>query len=769
MDESARSKAEVIFKEAIELVPEERSKLIADRCGDDEDLRAEVESLLAALDEFPSLQEQPVAEETVEASPPPGPATGLPKQLGDFMLLEELGRGGMGVVYLAEEMPLKRRVALKVLAQRFAASTETIARFRREALAAAKLRHPGIVAIHRFGEDEGTHYIASDYIEGATLAAELTRARAALKETPSLDDTRDGDATDGSMAAEGAPGAPGAPLSAEPLMCIDDRDHINRCARMLARVADALEYAHQHGIVHRDVKPSNILVDREGLPHLADFGLATVADEGDITTTGQIAGSFFYMSPEQALAKRVKIDHRTDIYSLGVVLYETLTIQRPFVGRTSQQILYEIAFKTPRRVRAINPSVPRDLEIICHKAMEKDPDHRYPTAAHIAADLRSFLAEDPILARPPGPVRRSRQWVKRHRTGATAAAVGIVALIAGLLVAGIRRQPSALVAIDANVGDASVYVQRIDVFTRTAGPAEFLGIAPLRNRRIEEGYVRFVVDAGEAGYAELTRYLQADQSYFLHATIKPTDEVTSDMLPIKGGAFKAGQPPNDLPSWRGHEERTVRVASFWIDPHEVTNRKYQDFLDATQHPMPAFWGGVYREAWAELPVVGVTWHDAQAYAEWAGKRLPTEMEWERAARGTDGRAFPWGNDASVAESKANVARPEEGAWEEAIDDPRLRRIYEEIIVPAEAMPDGLSDLTPEGLYHMYGNVSEWTDSMHFVVFDDRVEPAVFFRIQKGEHWGMTPAHMGDFGALKINRITSTVINTGFRCAKGGPQ
>src|SRR5262249_2853376 len=180
-------------------------------------------------------------------------------------------------------------------------------------------------------------------------------------------------------------------------------------------IADALAYAHEHGVIHRDAKPQNILFDDKGAAHLADFGLAKDEQATSLSRTGDIAGTPHYLSPEQALAKRIPVDHRTDVYSLGVVLYESLSLTRPFDGKTLQQIIFAISFREPKRLRKINPRIARDIETVCHKAIEKDPNKRYPTAREFADDMRRFLAGESIDARPPSPVSRVIRGVRQHR------------------------------------------------------------------------------------------------------------------------------------------------------------------------------------------------------------------------------------------------------------------------------------------------------------------------------------------------------------------
>ncbi|MHC4942821.1 MAG: tetratricopeptide repeat protein [Planctomycetota bacterium] len=318
-----------------------------------------------------------------------------PEVLGDFKIIRMIGKGGMATVYEAEQISLKRRVALKVLPGHLSFQDEAVKRFRREAEAGGRQSHSGIVAIFGVGEHEGYHYIAEELVEGETSLADL------------LDDSRQEKAL---------------PLG-----------YYQQGAQLIMEVAEALQHAHEAGVIHRDVKPSNVLVTREGKPKVSDFGLAKVEDALALSRTGEFIGTPFYMSPEQAMSRRIGIDHRTDIYSLGVSIYELLTLKRPFDGKTSQEVLKKIIFIEPPNPSKLNARVPRDLSTICLKAMEKNPLRRYQTMAELKEDLNRYLHGEVILARPAGLGVRIGKWIKRHPAAATAASVLIVAALAIVL------------------------------------------------------------------------------------------------------------------------------------------------------------------------------------------------------------------------------------------------------------------------------------------------------------------------------------------------
>jgi eukaryotic-like serine/threonine-protein kinase len=313
--------------------------------------------------------------------------------VGDYELLEELGRGGMGIVYKAHQKSLGRIVAVKMLLTGRFASEEFVTRFHGEASAAAALHHPNIVAIHEVGCEEGQHYFSMDYVAGRTLA----------------EITRDG------------------PLPAR------------RAAEYVRTLAVAMQYAHQHGIMHRDIKPSNVLIDAGDQPHITDFGLAKeiTADIG-LTVTGQVLGSPSYMSPEQADASRGKAGPLSDVYGLGATLYHLLTGRPPFAGQDYSETLRQLLMADPVSIRLLNPAVPVDLETICLKCLEKEPAGRYTSAQALAEDLRRFLAGEPILARAVGAAGRLQRWCRRKPLVAALVAAVATSIVLGF--AGIAWQ-----------------------------------------------------------------------------------------------------------------------------------------------------------------------------------------------------------------------------------------------------------------------------------------------------------------------------------------
>ncbi len=306
----------------------------------------------------------------------------LPRRFGDYDLLEEVARGGMGVVFKARQVSLDRIVAVKMILGGFLASPTEIDRFRAEAGAAAKLDHPGIVPIIEVGACEGNHFFSMAYIEGRSLAARLL---------------------DGPLPPREA-------------------------AQLVRTLCDAVEYAHKQSLIHRDLKPANILIDREGRPRVTDFGLAkSLQDDSGRTATGQVLGTPSFMPPEQAAGKLESVGPAADVYALGAVLYALVTGRPPFQAASSVETLRQVLENEPPAPQDLNPGVPKDLETIILKCLEKSIAERYPTAWDFGDDLQRFLDGRPILARPIGRWERAVRLCRRHPI--SAALVGTVGLL----------------------------------------------------------------------------------------------------------------------------------------------------------------------------------------------------------------------------------------------------------------------------------------------------------------------------------------------------
>jgi WD40 repeat protein/serine/threonine protein kinase len=397
----------------------------------------------------------------------PRPEMGV---LGDFRIIREIGRGGMGIVYEARQLSLDRRVALKVLPLAAALDSKQLQRFQLEAHAAACLHHTNIVPVHAVGCERGVPFYAMQYIEGRSLAqligelrrlegldpvdmpgsapfdiASSTPAAARIGGPPASETERplDRDATGSWGQQREGPGPmtpspcpePGIPTprpggDSSCRSSTRGREYVRTVAQFGVQVAEALDHAHTRGILHRDIKPANLLLDDQGQLWVADFGLAQIQGSPGLTLTGDILGTLRYMSPEQALGKRVVVDGRTDIYSLGITLYELLALRPAIDGHDRVEILRKIADAEPAPLRRLNPAVPRDLETIVRKAMAKEPSGRYATARELADELRRFLEGKPIQARQVGPWQRLVLWARRRPAEAALAVVGSLAALA---------------------------------------------------------------------------------------------------------------------------------------------------------------------------------------------------------------------------------------------------------------------------------------------------------------------------------------------------
>jgi serine/threonine protein kinase/formylglycine-generating enzyme required for sulfatase activity len=351
----------------------------------------------------------------------PGTPARSGKCISHYRLLRELGRGGQATVYLAQDLQLSRQVALKVLEGYGAADRTAFARFRREAEVMSKIDHPGICPVYEAGEDGDAIWIAMRYVEGQSLAKSVAAAKSALepmiRATPAPD----------RIGGESAPSAARA----------QTWPGIDSVIALFEKIARTLHVAHEHGIIHRDLKPGNIMVTNDGEPVILDFGLAhdTQNDESALTLTGDILGTPAYMSPEQVSRNLVRIDQRTDVYSLGVALFECLTLERPFDAPTREGLYQAILTKDPPNPARLNHAIPRDLAIVLATALEKDRDRRYRTALDFAEELRRVRSFEPIKARPAGPLLRLRRFAQRNPALATAIGGVFVTLVAGLAVA----------------------------------------------------------------------------------------------------------------------------------------------------------------------------------------------------------------------------------------------------------------------------------------------------------------------------------------------
>jgi hypothetical protein len=377
------------------------------------------------------------------------------RRFGDYELIERIGQGGMGVVYRARQHGLERDVAVKLLAAGPWASAEFVERFRREARSAARMQHPNIVEIYEFGHRDGLNYFSMRLIEGESLAQKLAR--------------------DGVM----------KPMDA---------------ARLLRIVAEAMDYAHRLGVLHLDLKPANVLLTADGVPLVADFGLARRIDAGH-EGGGEISGTPSYMAPEQALLESHPLSASTDIYGLGAILYECLTGRPPFLGADAHAVLEHVATEAPVAPRALRRQVPRDLEAICLKCLEKAPASRYASARELADDLGRFVEGRAVGAHPLNPAQRLARWVRREPRLAAAVTVALVAFAAGVLATRMQWERAETALANAE------FLELASIFPRA--PSEDIErlLTEVHTRLSEERRRRLVGELGASDDAD--RWLEA--------------------------------------------------------------------------------------------------------------------------------------------------------------------------------------------------------------------------------------------------------------------
>ncbi|MCK6629461.1 MAG: bifunctional serine/threonine-protein kinase/formylglycine-generating enzyme family protein [Anaerolineae bacterium] len=473
---------------------------------------------------------------------------------GRYKIEALLGHGGMSTVYQASDPNLRRTVAVKLIHPHLSNDLQFVRRFEQEAAAVAQLRHPNIIQVFDFAHDEGVYYMVLEYVPGETLQARLTALNAAHQRMP-----------------------------------------LSEVIQTMASICDAVAYAHQRNMIHRDLKPANVMLSPQGQPILMDFGVAKMLGEVQHTATGAVVGTALYMSPEQARGERP--DERSDIYSLGVMLYEMITGVPPFKADSAVSLMMKHVTQPVPDIRQVNQTAPDLLVAVTKKALAKEPGERYRTASDMAVALRAIdtsgratvtlPVKSPTDSTVYEPVAPISAVIPPHKNNLPLILGGIAAVLLLLVVVGaalfflFRPGPSA--------GEEQVI----------AGPED--------------------------------------------ATLPSSEK----MIKIGAGTYSIGR---DAPGQNYAPPQEVKLSEFWIDQYEVSNAQYAQFLADTQNQPPATWpDGKVPADQADFPVQGVSWDMANAYCQWAKKRLPAEVEWEVAARGPEGRLFPWGNDPRAVE------------------------------------------------------------------------------------------------------------------------
>ncbi len=656
--------------------------------------------------------------------------------IGGCQIESKLGQGAMGTVYKATHQALQKTVAVKILNSIRFCEKSQIEQFFAEARSAAAIEHQNIVTVHDVGNAASHYYLVMQYIEGQSVEERITN---------------------------------GKPLE------------MKEAVRIVAEAARGLEVAHQSGIVHRDIKPANLMLTTTGQVKIADFGLAYRGEDSTNVTGGvEVMGTPSYMSPEQIDGRNV--DHRSDLYSLGVTLYYLATGRKPFEGSTPMEVLLKHVSEKPVPVCDINPKIPKAVGQVVERLMAKHPENRYETAGALAADLEDILQggkptvvvamEDVIqrmeeLARiETSPVRDRRPMIAATFSGIAAALCLILFTFALPEIQGLENaagiasedpiQKEGKKALSAAETFAQEHPESIGELReqfreiQKTFPPPFRGQASTLLRNYERAYDELSRKEASAWITRAAR-LQAEEkpvkallalndipeTWLLGAVgseVKKRRERiarellnSTNMTLVPGGTFLSGA-----------EKIEEHLAPFLIDVTEVTNREYESFVTVTGHASPPHWrDGGSPEDLLDHPVSGVTFADAQAFAAYVGKRLPTALEWEKAARGTDGRLYPWGDEFD--QKRANCQGLYDGTTP-------VRQFY--------------GGRSPYNCLNMAGNVHEWTDS---------VDPVSGKPIIMGGAYRSYVTNIRTFMKLALDpEHDDARLAVGFRCAKDTP-
>jgi len=660
------------------------------------------------------------------------------KRIAHYKIESILGQGGMGKVYRARNINLAKTCALKILPPEFAKQDEKlIERFIREARSAASIEHSNVLPVHFVGREQGQYFIEMDYVDGGTL--------------------------DDVLSEKG---------TLEP----------KEAARIVRDVAAALAEAHAKGIIHRDIKPSNVMLTKKGQVKVADFGLAKMSTAATgLTLTGMVVGTPLYMSPEQGQGKPA--DHRSDIYSLGVMFYQLLIGNPPYTADSPVALIYHhVHTPLPDPAKA---GIPPALATVIRQMTAKAPEERYQNCAEVVRDLDAFLMPraQAVVAAPA-----ARRPKKKTKAGLYAAVVLAVMLLgAGGAFFALRRGGTVARKVE---GDATTSSAR-----STAVPPPKPGQSPTPETPPSPYDDEYVATAGTG---ERIPHPLSRKTYKITHEGK-TIEVPEGMVYVPAGKFLMGE--GELPPTGPQHE--VYLDAYFINKYEVTNAEYMEFVKATGHPVPLHWSYHGREILKERknhPVVFVSWKDATAYAEWCGKRLPTEAEWEKAAAWDmtkkHHRNYPWGDDFDP--ERANhcyqcgcrckgdevTHRPWWNKWSASEEGKKI------VGLGGNTAPVGkfTGDVSFLGCLDMAGNVREWVNDWYKASYygvspkknppGPAEEEADECRGLKGQDLGRCRAFRGGAWIIPPERLATSFrwrsapaavnISVGFRCAADCP-